>query len=150
MVAQAQQQNVKLLHKRMNGWPENRNSSGYLGRSNIIPITGRCRVEAVAAPRGAVSITWRPAKLAACATALCAKALCANALGMVTLSHGRDQGLACVVRKVIRLSKFPLQKYFRSLPTQITCISLTVPSHRGAARDRHERGAGCDGRELRT
>jgi hypothetical protein len=41
-----------------------------------------------------------------------------------------------------------LQKYFHSLLTQITCISPAVPSHRGAARDRHERGAGCDGRGL--
>ena len=39
-----------------------------------------------------------------------------------------------------------LQKHFRSSPKQIT--SLVAPSRptRGAARDRHERGAGCDGR----
>ena len=43
----------------------------------------------------------------------------------------------------------PIKKYFRSFLTQITCISLAVPSHRGAARDRHERGAGCDGRWRR-
>jgi len=29
-------------------------------------------------------------------------------------------------------------------------MSLAVPSHRGAARDRHGRGAGCGGRGLRT
>src|SRR6266478_2982346 len=40
-----------------------------------------------------------------------------------------------------------LQKYFRSGLTQITSISLTVPSHRGAIARRHERGAGCGGRE---
>jgi hypothetical protein len=44
----------------------------------------------------------------------------------------------------------PLQKYFRSLLTQITCVSLTVPSHGGAARDRHGRGAGCGGRGRRS
>src|SRR6266513_175005 len=40
-----------------------------------------------------------------------------------------------------------LQKHFRSSPKQIT--SLVAPSRptKGAARDRHERGAGCDGRE---
>jgi len=37
----------------------------------------------------------------------------------------------------------PSQKYFRSLLTQITCISLAIPAqHRGAFRDRHERRAG--------
>ena len=39
-----------------------------------------------------------------------------------------------------------LQKYFGFRLTQIRCISLTVPSHRGAYHDRHERGAGCGGR----
>jgi hypothetical protein len=42
-----------------------------------------------------------------------------------------------------------LQKYFRSRLTQITSISPAVPPHRGAYRDRHERGAGCGGRERR-
>jgi hypothetical protein len=42
-----------------------------------------------------------------------------------------------------------LQKYSGSLFTQITCICFTVSSHRGAARDRHGRGAGCDGRKER-
>ena len=42
-----------------------------------------------------------------------------------------------------------LQKYFCSLLTQITCVSFTVPSHRGAVRDRHGRGAGCGGRRRR-
>src|ERR1700722_13432395 len=42
-----------------------------------------------------------------------------------------------------------LQKYFRSLLKQITCLSPAVLSHRGAARDRHGRGAGCGGRKLR-
>src|SRR5947209_1851123 len=40
-----------------------------------------------------------------------------------------------------------LQKYFPSRLTQITSRSFTVPSHRGAVRDRHGRGAGCGGRE---
>jgi hypothetical protein len=40
----------------------------------------------------------------------------------------------------------PLQKYSASRFTQIKSISPAVPSHRGAARDRHERGAGCGGR----
>jgi hypothetical protein len=40
----------------------------------------------------------------------------------------------------------PLQKYSASRFTQITSISATVPSPRGAARDRHRRGAGCGGR----
>jgi hypothetical protein len=42
-----------------------------------------------------------------------------------------------------------LQKYFRSRLTQITCISLAVSSHMRAYRDRHGRGAGCDGRGRR-
>jgi hypothetical protein len=42
-----------------------------------------------------------------------------------------------------------LKKYFASHFTQITFISATVPSHRGAARDRHGRGAGCGGRGWR-
>ena len=40
-----------------------------------------------------------------------------------------------------------LQKYFCFRLTQITSISLTVSSHRGAIARRHERGAGCGGRE---
>src|ERR1700730_13940763 len=40
-----------------------------------------------------------------------------------------------------------LQKYFRFRLTQITSISLPVSSHRGAIARRHERGAGCGGRE---
>jgi hypothetical protein len=40
------------------------------------------------------------------------------------------------------------QKFFRSLLTQITCICFAVPSHRGAVRDRHGRGAGCGGRGM--
>ena len=37
----------------------------------------------------------------------------------------------------------PSQKYFRSFPTQITCISLAIPAHtEGAFRDRHGRRAG--------
>ena len=40
-----------------------------------------------------------------------------------------------------------LQKYFRSRLTRIKSISVTVPSHRGAIARRHERGAGCGGRE---
>jgi hypothetical protein len=39
-----------------------------------------------------------------------------------------------------------LQKYFRSRLTQIKSITRAIPSHRGAARDRHGRGAGCGGR----
>jgi hypothetical protein len=38
------------------------------------------------------------------------------------------------------------QKYFRSRLTQIKSISRTVPTHRGAYRDRHGRGAECGGR----
>jgi hypothetical protein len=33
--------------------------------------------------------------------------------------------------------------------TQITSISVAVPPRRGAYRDRHGRGAGCDGRRRR-
>jgi hypothetical protein len=41
-----------------------------------------------------------------------------------------------------------LQKYFRSRLTQITFISLTVPSRQeGRIARRHERGTGCGGRE---
>src|SRR6202022_4686106 len=38
------------------------------------------------------------------------------------------------------------QKYSCFLLTQITSISIAVSSYRGAARDRHGRGAGCGGR----
>ena len=40
-----------------------------------------------------------------------------------------------------------LQKYFRIRLTRIKSISVTVSSHRGAIARRHERGAGCGGRE---
>src|ERR1700731_3916041 len=40
----------------------------------------------------------------------------------------------------------PRKKYSVSRLPQISRISIAVPSHRGAARDRHERGAGCGGR----
>jgi hypothetical protein len=40
-----------------------------------------------------------------------------------------------------------LQKYFASRLTQISSLSRTVSSHRGAIARRHERGAGCGGRE---
>jgi hypothetical protein len=44
---------------------------------------------------------------------------------------------------VIWVVQSPLQKYFRSLLTQITCISLAIPAqYRGAFRDRHERKVG--------
>src|ERR1700733_8137126 len=44
---------------------------------------------------------------------------------------------------VIWVVQSPLQKYFRSLLTQITCISLAIPAqYRGAFRDRHERRVG--------
>jgi hypothetical protein len=39
-----------------------------------------------------------------------------------------------------------LQKYFPSRLTQISSLSRTVSSHRGAIARRHERGAGCGGR----
>jgi hypothetical protein len=50
---------------------------------------------------------------------------------------------------VIWVVQSSIKKYFRSLLTQITCISLAIPSHRGAVRDRHGRGAGCGGRGWR-
>ena len=40
----------------------------------------------------------------------------------------------------------PLQKYSAFPVGQIISTSSPVPSHRGAARDRHGRGAGCGGR----
>jgi hypothetical protein len=42
------------------------------------------------------------------------------------------------------------KKYFCSGFTQIKSISLAVPPHRGAFRDRHGRGAGCGGRGRRA
>jgi hypothetical protein len=39
-----------------------------------------------------------------------------------------------------------LQKYIPSRLPQIKFRTRAVSSHRGAARDRHGRGAGCDGR----
>jgi hypothetical protein len=44
----------------------------------------------------------------------------------------------------------PLQKYSRSLLTQITCISLVIPAHtKGRFAIVTNVGSGCDGRELR-
>ena len=41
----------------------------------------------------------------------------------------------------------PLLKKYSYFPKpQISCISLAILSHRGAFRERHERGAGCGGR----
>ena len=40
-----------------------------------------------------------------------------------------------------------LQKYCSSLSGRNTSITRAVPPERGAYRDRHERGAGCGGRE---
>src|ERR1700722_20990740 len=43
----------------------------------------------------------------------------------------------------------PLPKKYSDFPkAQIRGISLAIPSHTGAARDRHGRGAGCGGREA--
>jgi hypothetical protein len=39
-----------------------------------------------------------------------------------------------------------LQKYFRSIPTQISSVMPLSRPTKGAYRDRHGRGAGCDGR----
>jgi hypothetical protein len=45
----------------------------------------------------------------------------------------------------------PLQKYFRSLLTQITCISPAIPSHtEGRFAIVTDVGTGCDGRGVRT
>ena len=44
----------------------------------------------------------------------------------------------------------PLQKYFHSLLTQITCISLPIPAHtKGRFAIVTNVGLGCDGRGLR-
>src|ERR1700684_2604041 len=40
----------------------------------------------------------------------------------------------------------PSEKIFCFSEVQITAIFAAVPSHRGASRDRHGRGAGCGGR----
>jgi hypothetical protein len=48
--------------------------------------------------------------------------------------------------KLIWVVQSHLQKYTASRLPQITSISPAVSSHRGAARDRHGRGAGCGGR----
>jgi hypothetical protein len=45
--------------------------------------------------------------------------------------------------------QFDSKKYSGSRATQINSISIAVPPHRGAARDRHGRGAGCGGRGWR-
>jgi hypothetical protein len=51
-------------------------------------------------------------------------------------------------QSVSRMST-PLRKNIpTSLFPQITCLFPAVSSHRGAARDRHGRGAGCGGRGL--
>jgi hypothetical protein len=50
---------------------------------------------------------------------------------------------SCTARPPVQL---PLKKYSGFPKEQITSYILAVPSHRGAARDRHERGAGCGGR----
>src|ERR1700689_4580855 len=58
-----------------------------------------------------------------------------------------DKNMSTV--KAIWVVQSSIKKYFHSLLTQITCLSPAVPSHRGAVRDRHGRGAGCGGREGR-
>jgi hypothetical protein len=48
--------------------------------------------------------------------------------------------------KLICPVQSPARKYSYLQRPQINCISITVPSHRGATRDRHGRGTGCGGR----
>jgi hypothetical protein len=69
-----------------------------------------------------------------------------------TVNHEIGERAGAILLKQFKLFlpvQSPFKKYSRSLLTQITHISIAVPSHRGAARDRHERGAGCDGRGRR-
>ena len=51
--------------------------------------------------------------------------------------------------KLIWVVQSPCEKYFDSLPRQITSRSRAFRPDGGAYRDRHERGAGCDGRGQR-
>jgi hypothetical protein len=48
--------------------------------------------------------------------------------------------------KLIWVVQSCLQKYFAFPSPQIISRTFPVSSHRGAARDRHGRGAGCGGR----
>jgi hypothetical protein len=57
-----------------------------------------------------------------------------------------EEKFSCEINSIPPVQSF-LKKYFPSPFTQIKSISLAVPSHRGAYRDRHGRGAGCGGRE---
>jgi hypothetical protein len=57
--------------------------------------------------------------------------------------HARDLPVGQISHLAVQP---PLQKYSTSPLTQITSISLAVSPHRGAYRDRHGRGVGCDGR----
>ena len=45
--------------------------------------------------------------------------------------------------------QLPREKFSAFAVGQITFTNSPVSPHRGAARDRHERGAGCDGRKWR-
>jgi hypothetical protein len=64
-------------------------------------------------------------------------------LGQSALRAQRD--LLNGIRLMLPVQSSP-QKYCCSLPAQISPTSFAVLSHRGAARDRHGRGAGCGGR----
>jgi hypothetical protein len=68
--------------------------------------------------------------------------------------HREDEGSLLLARDFRKsdLHVQPLlQKYFRSLLTQITCLFLAVPSHtEGRFAIVTDVGTGCDGRERRT
>ena len=71
---------------------------------------------------------------------------CANRATERQLMDLRQNGELLNGFKLICPVQSHFKKYSASPLTQITSISPAVLSHRGAARDRHGRGAGCGGR----
>src|SRR5258708_33525710 len=74
---------------------------------------------------------------------------CSSSRAPVALPDLRAKGGLLNNPNLIWVVQSHLQKYTASRFAQITSRTHPVSSHRGAARDRHGRGAGCGGRRRR-